>query len=151
MKRSLLILLSCFGVGLTLNSLALTARADWLQDLMPEINLCAWNCEQPETAQTGITPRARADQRPDDASQVQDLSPIGLNPEQNIAIENLAMPQSREAMQNRFGYPSGISKQSDWYRLPDGGQARAFHRGKTVYRVEIRRPPDMDRIAVVLK
>lgn len=48
----------------------------------------------------------------------------GLTPEQSIAIQSIAMPQSYGAMTRRFGYPDRRDSEADYYQLSDGRWAR---------------------------
>ena len=143
MNRLCLIL---FGAALSLNVIALKAEASWLGFLSQEFNLCVWDCDRAEL-KPGVTPAQRAS---DATNHVENLSPFSLSPEQSVAIEHLAMPQSLDAIADRFGAPGGMDASSDFYRLADGGQARVFVRGATAYRIEIRRGDSLHRISKIL-
>jgi hypothetical protein len=51
----------------------------------------------------------------------------GITESQAVAADNLAWPQSYEAVLARFGYPDLRDEQSDWYQAPNGQYLRIFY------------------------
>lgn len=56
-----------------------------------------------------------------------------LSPYDVISLQNLAWPQSYEAMIERFGSPAYADQNADYYSLPSGGSVAVTYVGRRAH------------------